>query len=527
MHDNLRRVDGVLKTEPGPFLARVVRHIDGTYSGMLDVEVLHESFIRETDPAGKIRRVRYLNPFYGTTPAVKTTDSTQTYDNTQKSYGMWMVPPDVGALVVVLFIQGKPELGFWVGCVQENEFSNFMIPGVAATKFVDSTDTEFPRVPAAEYNPNVPSVNVNKADPTKTLKPVHPFTKILKIQGLLKDDIRGITTSSARRETPSAVFGFSTPGPLDKQQGAPSSVLPGSTSRKFTSRLGGSSFVCDDGDDRFLRKTDPASGPPVYSSVEQQETPVDPTAVTRPHNELIRIRTRTGHQILLHNSEDLIYIGNSRGTAWIELTSDGKIDVFANDSVSFRTNADFNFSAGRDVNIEGKRNVNIKAGGKIHAQSTSSLSFVAGSDLKITAKANIEVASSQNVRLSSKKKTEINSTMDVLITSGASTQLLSTGSHLITAAIIGLNGAPAQPATPATEASELKVNTLPTNDGKTLSSIMNRVPTAEPYPHHENLDPLKFKPEKTDRDAPSISTPAQAWKEYTTNYDTFEKLKRG
>ena len=27
-----------------------------------------------------------------------------------------------------------------------------------------------------------------------------------------------------------------------------------------------------------------------------------------PHNELFRVRTRTGHQILLHNTEDLIYI---------------------------------------------------------------------------------------------------------------------------------------------------------------------------------------------------------------------------
>jgi len=39
----------------------------------------------------------------------------------------------------------------------------------------------------------------------------------LQAQGLLKDDIRGITTSSARRETPSAVFGISTPGPIDKE----------------------------------------------------------------------------------------------------------------------------------------------------------------------------------------------------------------------------------------------------------------------------------------------------------------------
>ncbi|MFM6199336.1 MAG: hypothetical protein ACKPE1_09375, partial [Dolichospermum sp.] len=54
-------------------------------------------------------------------------------------------------------------------------------------------------------------------------------------------------------------------------------------------------------------------------------------------NELVRIRTRTGHQILLHNSADLIYIANAKGTAWVELTSNGKIDIFAQDSVSIHT----------------------------------------------------------------------------------------------------------------------------------------------------------------------------------------------
>ena len=52
-------------------------------------------------------------------------------------------------------------------------------------------------------------------------------------------------------------------------------------------------------------------------------------APNSPFNELVRLRTRTGHQILMHNSEDLIYIGNAKGTTWIEMTANGKIDIFA------------------------------------------------------------------------------------------------------------------------------------------------------------------------------------------------------
>ena len=63
----------------------------------------------------------------------------------------------------------------------------------------------------------------------------------------------------------------------------------------------------------------------------------------------------------MHNSEDLIYIGNARGTTWIEMTSDGKIDIHAQDSVSIMTDNDLNITAERDINFEAGRNINMKA----------------------------------------------------------------------------------------------------------------------------------------------------------------------
>ena len=143
-----------------------------------------------------------------------------------------------------------------------------------------------------------------------------------------------LTSSSARREVPSTVFGISTPGPVDKRNGAPRGRIgkqEWKIDNAFVGRLGGSTFVMDDGDARYLRKKTASEGPPEYASLENDESGGD---VEIPHNELIRLRTRTGHQILLHNSEDLIYIGNAKGTSWIELSSDGKIDIFAEDSIS-------------------------------------------------------------------------------------------------------------------------------------------------------------------------------------------------
>ena len=183
------------------------------------------------------------------------------------------------------------------------------------------------------------------------------------------DTIRGITSSSARRETPSMVFGWSTPGPYDRRPGKPKAKYGEKLAQSDIpfSRLGGSSIVMDDGDASLVRKTKASAGGSEYANVEQGEK----GDVTVPANELLRLRTRTGHQILLHNSEDLIYIAHGSGNSWIEMTANGKIDIYAADSVSIHSNNDFNFKADRDINIEAGNDINVSAGAKINQTSTA------------------------------------------------------------------------------------------------------------------------------------------------------------
>mgnify|MGYP000041213177 CR=1 FL=1 len=100
----------------------------------------------------------------------------------------------------------------------------------------------------------------------------------------------------------------------------------------------------DDGDQTLTRKGTASSTSYEYADVSKREKDGKPDI---PFNELIRLRTRTGHQILMHNSEDLIYIGNAKGTTWIEMTANGKIDIFADDSISIHSKGDFNFKTVR------------------------------------------------------------------------------------------------------------------------------------------------------------------------------------
>ena len=418
-------------SSPGPYLATIVSHLDPFYMGTIQVELLRDVGNLQ-DKTGEIFQVKYLSPFYGVTGAGFLGNNND-YNDTQKSYGFWAIPPDVGTTVMVIFVEGDPKHGYWIGCVQDQHM-NFMVPGLAATEYSVGGG----KLPVAEFNKK--THNVEQSDTTKIKKPLHPFSEVLRKQGLLVDETRGITTSSARREVPSTVFGMSTPGPVDRRSGAKKGNIGKKESKvtgAFVSRLGGSTFVMDDGDPHFLRKGPASTSPPVYANVENGQAG-DPTI---PHNELIRIRTRTGHQILLHNSEDLIYIANARGTAWIELTSNGKIDIYAADSISMHTKGDFNVTADKNINLTAKGSINM----------------FCDKSLYMTSMENYEILANKEGKLTAKISTNILSTIDHKVTAGGG---------------IYMNGSIASPAMPAIKA--------------------DRVPQKEPWADHENLHGTKI-----------------------------------
>ena len=79
----------------------------------------------------------------------------------------------------------------------------------------------------------------------------------------------------------------------------------------------------------------------------------------------------------------------------------------------------------------------------------------------------------------------------------------------------------------------LKTHTLPdlpapNEDDVDKKVIVRRMPTAEPYPFHENLDATKVKPSLTDRDvdgryegeSSSMRTPPVDWRKYKKPSDT-------
>ena len=448
---------GVQERNPGPYLARVIKHADPYYLGGLEVELLKTTEagnIGET--LGQTTIVYYASPFYGITQSANIGKNDK-YSDTQKSYGFWAIPPDPGSLVLVTFVEGTREFGYWFACVPEKGMT-YMVPGgQPATEQLTGqvpSDLKGKRLPAGEYNKSTTKPQTNNV--IKYKRPINDdFVNQLLEQGLVEDDIRGITSSSAQREFPSAVIGISSPGPVDKRGGSPQGKigLKESQATVHTSRLGSSSFVIDDGDDKLIRKGSPEDTPYEYVNKEASGKGGD---VTRPHNELIRLRTRTGAQILMHTSEDLIYINNSRGTCWLEMSSNGKLDVYAQDSISFHTEVDMNFVADRDINFEAGRNINMIVNESIFQSAGKNLEVKVGVDGKIHAGNSIQTLSGE----------------DTIVTAGGT---------------VWIDGGP-----------DVQLNGGNAAEAALKAHFPQRVPQHEPWNGHENWNPPEVEPDKTD-----------------------------
>ena len=487
---------------PGPYLAEIVDVKDPSYMGTLQVKIL-----RGSTPGiyltGASISAKYMSPFYGVTSLRYEGGNSKDFNDVQKSYGMWFVPPDPGTIVMVIFVEGNANECYWIGCVPDGS-QNHMVPGIAATMNSAITSAQLDKyktklLPVAEFSKS--TRDPSQGDTDSIARPVHPFADRLLAQGLLTDTVRGVTSSSARRQLPknatfvNATFGISTPGPIDKDGRKGRTGTDDKPVQSPVSRLGGSTFVMDDGDENG-------------------------------NNELVRIRTRTGHQILLHNSQDLIYIANAPGTAWIEMTSNGKIDIYAADSVSIHSEVDFNFRADRDINLEAGRNINVAAGGNwqvdttgdfiVNASRNGILSF--NSKLDIHASGDMKVESSNNVHIKStiiyetaSKDIHIVAGTSVYQTASTDINLKATGNIVQSAAIISTNSIPAVGGTKAESAevaTSLDTQELPSTSvakgwgdlykGKNIESIMNRVPMHEPWSQHESSNPTQFTPTATD-----------------------------
>lgn len=361
-------------SNPGPYLGIVKGNQDPARMGRLQVFI--PSLAKTSDPSKEqLITCEYLSPFYGTKGDRYANGAGVEYADSQHSYGFWAVPPDLETKVLVIFAEGKMDQAYWIGCVQD-PFNNHMTPGIASsTNTNDALDGTFEGADAgfqddkkSKYGSlNVPSGELNRnrqgalqnGNYESIPKPIHPLAEVLLQQGLSSDDIRGNTSSSARRETPSQVFGISTPGRKDEKSAKVSVGTKDSNAKDFVTRKIGHTFVMDDGD---------RDG----------------------QNQLTRLRTASGHQLLMHDTEGVVYLANGSGKAFIEMDKDGTISVYSDGGINLRS--------GRDFNLHSDTNINFHAKGSLNFTAEANVNLNAGLNVNTMAKNSINNSSQGSLR---------------------------------------------------------------------------------------------------------------------------------
>lgn len=352
-----------MNIDPGPYEAVVMNHVDGTRMGQLQVYI--PELGGTIDDATNHIVVSYASPFYGTTYGTNRQSNPDTAATAGQSYGMWMVPPDLGCKVLVIFVAGDMSRGYWFACVYDSP-SHHMVPGIA--RAIGGTKESATLGDKAKGSV-LPVVEVNTTDPAAFSKKgleldryPHDFQGAILInQGLNKDRIRGAISSSSLRESPSNVYGISTPG----RRGTKTEQVPGKD-EAVVFRTGGHQFVMDDGDKNG-------------------------------NDQLVRLRTSGGHQILMNDKAQVLYIASASGKQWLEFSETGAINVYSKSGINMRTEGTLNLHSDAAVNIQGasvriaaigengSNKISLEADGKIGITSADGTAIKTNGALNLSA----------------------------------------------------------------------------------------------------------------------------------------------
>ena len=424
-------------SSPGPFIGIIKNNIDPTCGGRLQVYIPQYGGPDENDP-GNWLTVSYASPFRGQTRQRAslnwyidghfdyTTTDGPIQENSFQSYGFWFVPPDLNGRVLCFFAQGDPSQGYWTSCIQDSMDSH-MVPAIGAVPAAKTNNpggggyiwqptganaipshamletyiqisgngqTEIPyRLPVSE--PVITNqANSNPSTPLQVLMVPQVYQTLqLGMQGLAFDFIRGSTSASSVRENPSQVFGISTPGRL-------TSFANASLSQSILNEL--TSFVNSGQDSGSAQGQSLAKSLGCLYRTGGHQFVMDDGSVNG-QDQGIRIRSTAGNEILLDDTNGQIYIINSPGTAWIELSPSGYIDIFSAKGFAVRSHGDINFHSDQNINFNAGGKIQVHADGDIQIDGGGKFTSRSTSGATIYDKASIQVGTGGSLTASAKK----------------------------------------------------------------------------------------------------------------------------
>lgn len=372
------------------------------------------------------------------------------------AYGMWAIPK-VGAQVLVACVDGDPSIRLWLGCIYDQHTPHTMPHG--RWKYEDHPALEKDAMNAYPFGPyssedqfiqplndNIKQAFSNKNEPNFEWRSRGADYNVSRFELEDLDWVVGevVDDHEAVHDDWTSTQGY----------GVSRSNPEGATT------LNDKNY-----DSQVYSFTTPG-----FHSLSMDD---------RMENCRIRLRTTAGHQILMDDTNERMYIQTAKGNNWIELDEEGNIDIFTTNKVNIRANKDINLTsdetirmhakkgihmysddeiriqAKKDIHTRTDQNIRTHALQNVYLQADQDIHYKAGQSYYLTVAQEINEKCGSDMKLSCGATMHLNAGVDILETSGNE---------------IHLNGPAASVASDATQPNEEP------------AKWTNRVPRHEPWP---------------------------------------------
>lgn len=284
------------------------------------------------------------------------------------AYGLWAIPK-VGAQALVMCVDGNPSTRIYMGCI----FDQYTPHTLPHGRYMYD---EHPALPTTSSTP----------------LPVGPVTSSEgEIQPLSRNLHRAFGTTSTNEEFKTRGADYTATAIATEQLDLTFSKVADDfkvSSGTWSSTQGYSPSRLDPHAETTLTDTNRDST--VYAMVSPGFHAI--SMDDRQENCRMRLRTTSGHQILMDDTNERIYISTAEGNNWIEMDQCGNIDVFSTRRVSIHSADDISLKSDQTVRISGNEGVHIN-GKVINLQSTEAVNVKVGTTLVINAGSEIQVQS--------------------------------------------------------------------------------------------------------------------------------------
>lgn len=395
-------------------VGRVVDTNDPNQMGRIRVYI--PGLDRDTANVGDIPFAMYCSPLAGH-GHVQTRGPTEELTNGPVAYGMFNIPK-VGTDVLIAHLNGNAQYRIWFGSL----FGMFL------------TDT-LPHGRFTFNNPDNPGVLDGPLSATE--EPIQPIYNNL--TGAFTRTTAVASNDGATDTQPRVNFEYRSRG-MDYQASGLGLSQKNSPDQQISSIPDDRNFVFTEEDGTEFKQGDFTQGY-ALSQIEP-DVPYDPSLVDggqnldpstyswttpgfhsiamddRAENCRMRLRTTTGHTIIMDDTNERIYIATANGNNWIEMDQDGSIDVYSSKRVSVHAESDINFTTEGSFRVNAAQGIHMTSGADVRVTTAGNVEVDTTGDNNIVASGDTTIQSTGSINLIAQTTLNLTSTTDTNIFTG-------------------------------------------------------------------------------------------------------------